>query len=305
MPNIVKKEFLNDLEKRFGQFKKLPKSLSLFELEEANVRIYIRYSKIHPRNQTFYGLRQEDLKKLEGGNSIICFLWENQKQPLFIPYGDYEEIFAQVSPASDGQYKVQIYIDKESSELYIANAGRFNIEAFYGWNILESVIDKSKVTKVPDLSHSQVQTLVGSIGSLKGFDVWIPPYDRNKLDKNIITELEVRDRLPDRYSGIYNIIKEIDVIWIKRGSSDLSAMFEVEHSTPIYSGLLRFNDIYLVEPKLNSKFSIVSNELRRSLFIRQVTRPTFKTSGLSEICNFLDYKDVYIWFNHLNIGVGQ
>ena len=64
MPNIVKKEFLNDLEKRFGQFKKLPKSLSLFELEEANVRIYIRYSKIHPRNQTFYGLRQEDLKKL-------------------------------------------------------------------------------------------------------------------------------------------------------------------------------------------------------------------------------------------------
>ncbi|MCH7724205.1 MAG: hypothetical protein IIC76_12865 [Bacteroidetes bacterium] len=206
MPNIVKKEFLNDLEKRFGQFKKLPKSLSLFELEEANVRIYIRYSKIHPRNQTFYGLRQEDLKKLEGGNSIICFLWENQKQPLFIPYGDYEEIFAQVSPASDGQYKVQIYIDKESSELYIANAGRFNIEAFYGWNILESVIDKSKVTKVPDLSHSQVQTLVGSIGSLKGFDVWIPPYDRNKLDKNIITELEVRDRLPDRYSGIYNII---------------------------------------------------------------------------------------------------
>ncbi len=305
MPNTIKQEFLNDIEKRFGRIKKLPKSLSLFELEEANVRIYIRYSKIHPRNQTFYGLRQEDLKKLERGNSLICFLWENQNQPLFIPYGDFEEIFSQLSPASDGQYKVQIYLDKESTELYIANAGRFNVEAFYGWNYFESLIDKSKITNIPELNHSQVQSLIGSIGSLKGFDIWIPHYDRNKLDKKLFNGMKVRETLPDRFSDILNIIQEIDVIWIKRGSSKLSAMFEVEHSTPIYSGLLRFNDIHLVEPNLNNNFNIVSNELRRSLFIRQVTRPTFKTSGLSEICNFLEYKDVYIWFNNLNKGVPQ
>ena len=82
-----------------------------------------------------------------------------------------------------------------------------------------------------------------------------------------------------------------------RSSSDLSAMFEVEHSTPIYSGLLRFNDLHLIEPNLKPKFNIVSNDLRRALFLRQINRPTFKLSGLSELCNFLEYKDVFNWFN--------
>ncbi|GAB4298706.1 MAG: hypothetical protein Kow0098_24340 [Ignavibacteriaceae bacterium] len=79
-------------------------------------------------------------------------------------------------------------------------------------------------------------------------------------------------------------------------------MFEVEHSTPIYSGLMRFNDICLLEPKLKVRFNIVSNKVRRSLFIRQVRKPTIKSSGLSEICNFLEYKDVYLWYNNINKG---
>ena len=156
MPSSTKQEFLSKLKDRYGQIKKLPGSLSLFDLEEVNVRIYVRYSKIHARNQTFYGLRDEDLKKLEGTNSIICFLWENQKHPIFIPFSDFEDIFSQLTPASDGQYKAQIYINKESTELYIANAGRFNIEAFYGWNYFGSLIDKATARK-----SSQVQLRFG------------------------------------------------------------------------------------------------------------------------------------------------
>lgn len=228
MSNTTKQEFLKNLKDRYGQIKKLTGSLSLFELEEVNVRIYIRYSKLHPRNQAFYGLRHEDLKKLEGVNSIICFLWENQKHPIFIPYNDFEEIFSQLTPASDGQYKTQIFLYKESAELYIANAGRFNIEAFYGWDYFDSIIDKTKITKIPELNHSQVQSLIGSIGVTKGFDIWIPTYDRNKLDKKLFDGTGIRKTLPGRYADILNIIQEIDVIWIKRGSSNLSAMFEVE-----------------------------------------------------------------------------
>ena len=300
MPNITKQQFLNELESKFGSIRRLPKSLSLYELEDKNIRIYIRYSKIHPRNQTFYGLRAEDLKKLEGSNSLICFLWENQIEPIFIPYSDYEEILSQLSPASDGQYKVQIYIGKESIELYIANAGRFNIEAYFGWKYLDTIVDKNKLTKLPVLSHSEIQSFIGVIGFTKGFDVWLPYNDRNKF--KFTGTFNFRDNLPERYSSISSVIQEIDVIWIKKGSSDLTAMFEVEHSTPIYSGLLRFNDIHLVEPRLTTKFNIVSNELRRSLFIKQVSRPTFKSSGLSDICNFLEYKDVYVWYKNLSKG---
>ncbi len=296
MANQTKATFLEQLKSRYGKPKQLPGSLSLFEIGDGLSRIYVRYSKVHARNRTFFGLRQDDLKQLEGFNSVICFLWNTQTEPIFIPFTDFEDIFHALTPASDGQYKVQIYPDDET-ELYIANAGRFNIEGFYGWHNLDSLIDKNKITVFPDLSHSQIQTLIGSIGTLKGYDVWIPLIDRNRLDRNLAEKFSCRSDLPARYGKVDNIVREVDVVWMQRGSSDLRAMFEVEYSTPIYSGLLRFNDLHLVEPNLKLKFSIISNDLRRALFLRQINRPTFKISGLSDICNFMEYKDVFSWFN--------
>jgi hypothetical protein len=73
-------------------------------------------------------------------------------------------------------------------------------------------------------------------------------------------------------------------------------LFEVEHSTTIYSGLLRFNDIHLAMPALHPRFSIVAEDARRSHFVRQVSRPTFTTSGLNELCTFLDYANVWRWY---------
>lgn len=297
MPNQIKINFLNNLKKRFGNLKKLPNSLSLFEIGDGLCRIYIRYSKVHGRNQSFYGIRKEDLKQLDGFNSVICFLWDTQSEPLFIPYSEFEEVFASLEPASDGQLKAQIYQEKDGTELYIANAGRFNVEAFMGWSNLELLIDTNKIISIPDFSHSQIQTLIGCIGIHRGYDIWIPNNDRNKLDWQLAEKFISKNDLPERYERVFDIIKQVDVLWLKRGSSELSAMFEVEHSTSIYSGLLRFNDLHLIEPNLKPKFSIVSNELRRALFLRQINRPTFKVSGLSERCNFLEYKDVFGWFN--------
>ncbi len=296
MPNLYKTSFLEQLTTRYGKPKKLPGSLSLFEIGDGLARIYIRYSKIHGRNQAFYGLRQEDLKQLEGFNSVICFLWNTQTDPVFIPFSEFEDIFNSLTPTSDGQFKAQIYQD-EGTELYIANAGRFNIEGFYGWHNLDNLIDKNKIAVLPDFSHSQIQTLIGSIGIFKGYDIWIPQNDRNKLDWSLAEKFHCKSALPSRYEKIDDVVREVDVVWLQRGSSELRAMFEVEHSTPIYSGLLRFNDLHLIEPHLKPKFSIVSNDIRRSLFLRQINRPTFRMSGLSEVCNFLEYKDVYSWFN--------
>lgn len=297
MPNQVKISFINEIEKRYGKLKKLTGSLSLFDLGEGALRIYIRYSKVHGRNQSFYGLRQEDLKQLEGVNSVICFLWDNQNEPLFIPFGDYEDVFSSIDPASDGQFKAQIYHNLDPIELYIANAGRFNVEVFLGWEYFDTLIERNNLVNIPDFSHSQIQTLVGSIGLKKGFDIWILPIDRVKLDWSLASKFNCIGDLPSRYEKINSIIREVDIIWLKRGSSDLTAMFEVEHSTPIYSGLLRFNDLHLIEPYLKLKFSIVSNDMRKSLFLRQINRPTFKSSGLSDLCIFLEYKDVFEWFN--------
>lgn len=302
MTNTLKETLLAGLSERFGSLRKLSNSQSLYEVGDGAARIYIRYSKVHQGNRTFYGLRREDLKQLEGFLSFLCFLWDGQNEPLFVPFVEYEEIFRTLSPAGDGQYKVQIYLDAMGDELYIANAGRFNIEADYGWEPIRRQIDASRLRVAPSLSHHQVQTLLGSIGSVKGYDVWVPQNDRSKLDWSLATRFELRQDTPSYGDEARGVIEEIDVIWIRKGSTEFAALFEVEHSTPVYSGLLRFNDIHLAFPERHPRYSIVADEERRSLFVRQLRRPTFTVSGLSDRCTFLEYSNVYEWFNRVVIG---
>ena len=97
-------------------------------------------------------------------------------------------------------------------------------------------------------------------------------------------------------------IQQVDVVWIRRGSNDVKALFEVEHSTPVYSGLLRLNDIHLAAPRLDARFSVVANQERRTAFVRQVNRPTFRASGLAELCTFLEYANVYQWHGRIRSG---
>lgn len=299
MPNLQKESFLGELRARYGTMRRLDNTLSLYDVGDGACRIYIRYSKVHARSSAFYGLRKEDLRHLEGRPAVICCLWEGQKEPLIIPYVDYEEIFQSLTPAGDGQYKVQVFIHGDATELYIAGAGRFNVEAHLGWQSLELLLDRSRLSDIPDLSHPQVQTLLGCIGSAKGFDVWIPANDRSKLDWSLAEYFDCDASLPGSLDTVRSILQEIDVMWLERGAGRLHALFEVEHSTPIYSGLLRFNDVLLTVPGIGVRFTVVSNDERRSLFTRQMKRPTFRTSKLDEYCTFMEYGNVYRWYRRV------
>lgn len=302
MAKQVKSDFLRTLTERFGSLQKLGNSLSLFSVGQDRVRIYVRYSKVHNQSRTFYGLRDEDLRQLEGHAALICFLWDEQKEPLFLRFSDYEQVFHSTCPAADGQYKVQIYPQDGAAELYIAQAGRFNVEGSFGWSNLEDLMASSEVADLPTFTHSQMQTLLGAIGAAKGYDVWIPSSDRSKLDWSLTEAFPCNGILPSGFQDIERVVQEIDVMWVPKGSSEPRALFEVEHSTPIYSGLLRFNDVHLVAPRLRPRFSVVANDTRRDLFVRQLNRPTFRFSGLSELCTFLDYRNVFSWFHRLSGG---
>ena len=299
MANETKAAFLKELSKRYGTLHKLDQSQSLFEIGYRAAKVYIRYSKVHSGNRTFYGLREEDLKKLEGHTSLICFLWDGQAEPLLVPFSEYEEVFRSTSPANDGQYKAQIYLQGDGTELYIAKAGRFNVEGYFGWGELDKFVDSAKLENVPEFSHWQIQTYLGAIGTAKDYDIWVPPSDRVKLDWSLANQFKCRDEVPFGFEPVKNILQEVDVVWIQRGSSELRALFEVEHSTPVYSALLRFNDIHLLTPSLRATFSVVANEARRDLFVRQLNRPTFRTSGLRELCTFLEYVNVFGWYKRI------
>ncbi len=299
MTNDIKTAFLEAVERQFGGPRRLEGSQSLYEVGQGAARIYIRYSRIHAGNRTFFGLRATDLRNLEGHPSILCFLWDGQVEPLLVPFSEYEDVFRSVLPADDGQYKVQVYLQRTGAELYIAKAGRFNVEGHLGWASLHDLIDSAKASPMPELTHSQVQSFLGIIGAAKGFDVWVPLSDRPRLETPLPNRFECRNAIPQGFGSAESILEEVDVLWIQRGSSELKALFEVEHSTAVYSGLLRLNDVHLVAPTIRAKFSIVANEARRSLFVRQINRPTFHTSGLSDLCSFLEYSNVFTWYKRV------
>ncbi len=300
MPNPTKEKFLADLRQKFGSITKLSNSNSLFDIGSNCARIYIRYSKVHPGGVTFYGLRKEDLKYIEGRPAFLVFLWENQVEPLFVPFSAYEQIFKASEPSADGQYKAQVQLGAESTELYLARAGKFNLEGMFGWGQLSNLLKATNAETVPELSHSQVQTLLSAIGTAKGYDIWVPQNDRGKLDQTLIDKtIFYRGELPAQLACISAVAEEIDVVWLERGSNRVRRLFEVEHTTPIYSALLRFNDVHLAVPDSNQSFQIIAKDERRPAFVRQLNRPTFRASGLNQICTFLEYRNIFAWFHRL------
>lgn len=299
MANLTKERFLNELRHRTGAIDKLPRSNSLYDVAGGAARLYIRYSKVHDRGTTFYGLRKEDIQQLGAHPSFLVFLWDNQEEPLFVPFAAYEEIFQLVLPAPDGQYKVQIQVSAETLELYLARVGKFNLEGLSGWSQLAYAVNSNNESVMPELSHSQVQSVLSAIGSVKGYDIWIPQNDRGKLQTDLISGVAYRDVLPECFNRVADILSEVDVLWLVKGSSQLCGVFEVEHTTPIYSALLRFNDVHLATNNLNQGYRIVANDARRSLFVRQLNRPTFQASGLSQLCTFIEYRNVYGWFTRV------
>ena len=306
MPNVRKAEVLEQLRQRFGDLRKIGDSESLFVVGKEAGRIYIRYSKLHPKGRAFFGLRDTDLRQLEGHNAYLCFLVDDGSAPLFVPYVDFEEIFHAAQPAGDGQYKVQLLTSADSLELYVARQGRFNVEGYVGLDALDRSMDARRLHRAKALTHSQVQTLLVGIGHLKGHDVYIPPADVGRLDWTMTPRCPILATLPGGFERVRGILDEIDVVWVNAGRSGVEALYEVEHSTPVYSGLLRFNDVLIIDDRV-SRFSIVSNDLRRELFSRQVFRPTFRKSGLAEICSFLEYANVLDWHERLvrsSNGVG-
>ena len=295
----IKESFLAELKQRFPSLKRSPSSQSLFEISDPAVRLYLRYSKLHPGGRTFFGLRSVDLRSLEGHRSILCFLWDDQSAPLLIPFSAFEDVFSALIPAADGQFKVQVYPGNDSTDLYIAGAGRFNVDGYFGWNELNTPASGETKHLARNLTHSQVQTLLGAIGFAKGNDVWYPRVDRANLDWNMTPRFPLNASLPPHLKQIDPILSEVDVVWMKRGANKLVALFEVEHTTSIYSGLLRFNDVFLTEPELHTRFTIVADDARRSTYIRQVRRPTFERSGLADICTFMEYENVLDWYNRI------
>lgn len=71
--------------------------------------------------------------------------------------------------------------------------------------------------------------------------------------------------------------------------------FEVEHTTSIYSGILRMADLLALQPNMNIKLHIVAPPERRDKVFQEIRRPVFSlldVAPLSERCTYLSYESV-------------
>ena len=159
-----------------------------------------------------------------------------------MPFADFEEIFRSAQTAHDGQYKVQLLTTRGELELYVARQGRFNVEGYVGFDTLARGIEQITLRPTLNFSHAQVQTLLAGIGNLKGYDVYIPTSDVCKLQWVMTRTFALRETIPSGFDNVAHVLSEIDVVWVGKGRDSIESLFEVEHSTSIYSGLLRFND---------------------------------------------------------------
>ena len=200
--------------------------------------------------------------------------------------------------ATDGQYKVQLVTNRGPLELYVSRQGRFNVEGYVGFVPLEQTLDAKRLRPAQNLTHAQVQTILAGIGRVKGYDVYVPENNVALLDWSLTARFALRPRIPPGFDDIAPILSEIDVIWVAGRGNSIESLFEVEHSTSVYSGLLRFNDVFITHPQV-SRFSIVSEDSRRAVFSRQLFRPTFRQSGLAERVTFLEYANVADWHGRL------
>ncbi len=88
-------------------------------------------------------------------------------------------------------------------------------------------------------------------------------------------------------------VEQIDVLWLNRRS--IVRAFEVEHTTSIYSGLLRMADLVALQPNIDIKLHIVAPDHKRDKVIQEIQRPVFSLlegKALSEMCSYISYSGI-------------
>ena len=127
------------------------------------------------------------------------------------------------------------------------------------------------------------------LGLKSGATVWVPKNDQGRIQ----AEYEFSEFPKEFAAGIdmqAKYVENIDVIWKEEFRVD--GAFEIENSTAIYSGLLRFADLKIVAPNSNYPLFIVAPLSKKGRLIEQVRRPTFQKLELSQKVKYLSYEVV-------------
>lgn len=134
-----------------------------------------------------------------------------------------------------------------------------------------------------------MQWKLANLGVKASSRVWVPPSDQAKIRR----AYEFNEFEPDFAAGLDTQVKyveNIDVVWKEEFRID--AAFEIENTTSIYSGLLRFADLTLVAPNTTYPLFIVAPQDKKARLIEQLRRPAFRKFQLERKVRYLSYEAV-------------
>ncbi|HET9742374.1 MAG TPA: hypothetical protein VFQ00_06480 [Terriglobales bacterium] len=154
--------------------------------------------------------------------------------------------------------------------------------------------------KIPEARQSiQIQAKLAHIGAVMGFKIWIPAADRSRVKELVPdgTRAAFLETLPLNYEDMtLGTIEAIDVLWLRGAQArSIARAFEVEHTTAVYSGLLRMADLLALQPNMDIRLHIVAPDDRREKVFREMSRPVFSLldrGPLSDSCTFISYESV-------------
>lgn len=222
-------------------------------------------------NEIEVGINQNEVNKYLGYTSSYFpqgFMAVDQKKAdsLLSLYGDLIS-FLEVIKTGEEPEKIDFTVSKEFEKA------------------INSKIEKASTP------HDEMQWRLIRLGNKAHFNVWVPVGDQGRT----YSGQTFRDLVISEFHETIDVppyIKNIDTVW-KLGLS-VKAAFEIEHTSQIFSGILRLSDLRALAPNSNYPLFIVAERDKRNRVSTQLKRPTFSNDylKLDKVIKFLSYDKI-------------
>lgn len=162
-------------------------------------------------------------------------------------------------------------------------------------SVESSVLSTDGVAQTIDADH--IQWMLVEMGVGMRLSVWVGRDSRNKVIEGRSFAEACLSALPQQFDPqTTKIIEYIDVLWLDGNA--IVAAFEIEHTTSIYSGLLRMSDLVSMQPNIDIPLYIVAADEKREKVRQEINRPTFRMlrRPMVDICRFIGYERLKEFF---------
>jgi hypothetical protein len=245
-------------------------------IREDEVWTRLTFTKDHDKQgSSWTGFLRSSLNRLDDSDGKfleeILVSQESIGKTCPVDESEYRKYFTQRVKGPEGEVSVSVPEETESEE--------------------EITVDEPTVRE-----SAIIQAKLAMVGEKMGFRIWLPRNDRSRVLTEWSPEADsLLEELPLNYDfATLRTIEQIDVLWLRRRS--IVRAFEVEHTTSIYSGILRMADLLALQPNMDIKLHLVAPASRREKVFNELQRPVFsllERGPLSSICTYISSDSIY------------